>query len=165
MGVSVICLLFPLRPEEENLWRRTKGGKNHYSNGVEKRTITPLRSVLNFFLPSLFTTFLPQVPLFLSFSISLPLLFTFFSIERNRRRDGVGGVGSVNVWKMSDENVKQTRRQPTPCLCFDVSETGRRRPVKKVTVIDNFLIVSDFSKRLKLLFWMLQIWIVQNDLL
>jgi len=33
MGVSVICLLFPLRPEEENLRRRTKGGKNYYSNG------------------------------------------------------------------------------------------------------------------------------------
>jgi len=58
MGVSVICLLFPLRPEEENLRRRTKGGKNYYSNGVEKRTIASLRSVLDFSLSSLFTVFL-----------------------------------------------------------------------------------------------------------
>lgn len=153
-GVSVICLLFPPAPEGRKLARKNKGRKEPLFRTAWRRERLPL------FVPFSTSSSLPSSPPFpFFFSPFLPpsLFLSFshsFSIERNlRRRDGGGGgggVGSVNVWKMSDENLKQTRRQPAPCPCFDVSETGRRRSAWKVTVIDNFLIVSDAFGRFKL---------------
>lgn len=107
-GVSVICLLFPLRAQkEENLRGRTKGGKNHNfeQRAAEKRTIIPLRSVLNFFLSFFF--FSPSFhPALHPFSHSLSHSFSFFLppvllVSRGTcGRDGRdGGVGQSKRMK------------------------------------------------------------------
>lgn len=166
MGVSVICLLFPPRLEEENLRGRTKGGKSRYFERRIEESDYP-----SSFRPRLLPLFLVSIPhslsllylsythiypyelsLFLWFHLCLCLCFSLFLVRLvSRRTHGYGGGGgSGNVWKMSDETLKQTGRQPAPRTRFDVSETGRRRPVRKVTVIDNFLIASDSSRRFKL---------------
>lgn len=56
MGVSVICLLFPPRLEEENLRGRTKGGKSRYFERRGEESDYPSSSqlqLLPLFYPSL----------------------------------------------------------------------------------------------------------------
>lgn len=112
-----------VRLEEENLREEEqRAERTSTSNGEEKRTITPLRFVLSFFLPSIHLA-----PLTILLSLSLSFFLTLLLVLLVSRETCGGGVSGVNVWKMSDENLKQTRRQPVLYPRFDVSETGRRR--------------------------------------
>lgn len=97
-GVSVICLLFPSRPEEEKLRGRTKGGKNHnfeQRGGEENDYPSSFRSQLLPFFP-LLSLFPPRAhPL--SLSLSLPVLLV--SRETCGRDGRDGGVGQSKRMK------------------------------------------------------------------
>lgn len=67
-----LSFVSPPRMEEENL-REEEQRAERTSNGAEKRTIIPLRSVPNFFLSSLYLA-----PLLILSSFLLSLSFSFF---------------------------------------------------------------------------------------